>query len=386
MKKKTLCSIVLCVFIMMFFISQVNANTSNESTSETIRIQAKLFFGDYEDTSDKNYDDMGSGVYKYQTYFQLRSTTDNSKIGDVVPGKFVVNDETGSREDWCYQFKAEWDVPKNTAKNGGYYIELVNKDGTRIKNGAITLNNRTFDVYYLKDDIFGHPGEDADAAGHDGKIYPTLASEVNRNDDGDIYIYLDPREDLDGNQDKINITVKKRWDSHNEKNINLHANEKIIVQLQRWDAQKGWLEFNSENFTKENVEDYQNTKLFPSQTYEYANYLEVSDVNGGKHFVSCNVLDDKYPKTSNGGDDYYTYSQGQRIIYEEVLDNGTVKYWGKKENGQFKNEIDPKLFEYNYLSNPNNNPYNKKYIDPDRNYRLWINSDLDEVKLNNVVA
>lgn len=101
-------------------------------------------------------------------------------------------------------------------------------------------------------------------------------------------------------------------------------------------------------------------------------------------------MDDKYPKASNGGQDYYKYSQGKRYFYKEVLDDGTVKYWGKKENGQFKNEIDPKLFDYSYVSNSNSgsglNPYNKNYADPSNSsLRLWLYNDLDEVQLNNVV-
>ena len=146
MKKKILCSLMLFLFIFMAFLGIVKGADTED---DTIKIQAKVVFGDYEDYNGKRYNENGGSSYK--PYFQLKLLPSNMKVGDVVPGTLVVNDNSGARKDWCYQFEAEWDVPKVSGSTTGYYVELVNKDGTALNDGKVTLNNKKFDIDKVKD-------------------------------------------------------------------------------------------------------------------------------------------------------------------------------------------------------------------------------------------
>lgn len=198
-----------------------------ETNGEKIEIEARVIFGDYNDDGTHEYAD----VYPKLQLKYRHGNNWNISYGEKVTAT-LVEDNTSARKDWCYQYKYTWSVPKiaygsgESSNNTGYYA-------------SIDFNGKeNYNIYYLPEKYFGSPG---------ASVPGTFKNEERHtffNEDGVIYIFLDPKVDwscpvnLDGSvkENSFNLTMKKRWDGHNQgslKQIAHHKNEKIQIQLQR---------------------------------------------------------------------------------------------------------------------------------------------------------
>ncbi len=259
-----------------------SANADGED--DNIRIEARVIFGDYNDDGEHTYT---NSVPKLTLKYRNSESTNNIK--ETVTAKPVV-DSTPARKDWCYQYNYVWEVPKFEGNDSSYYV-AIEPSGTN-------FDRNKYNVYYLKDDALGHPGEKK----NDG--YKTSAQHVSANEDQVFYIFLDPKEDWQhiekrkGNPNygkyvqpkTLDLSMKKRWDGHNESEINLHPKEKIKVQLQRKKADGTWAEYKPGDF-KETYSNWyfykadngkfvdKNTAGLLSKNVAAANRLQV-EVNG----------------------------------------------------------------------------------------------------------
>ncbi|HOC32853.1 MAG TPA: hypothetical protein PKI82_02075, partial [Ruminococcus flavefaciens] len=229
---------------------------------ENIRIEARVIFGDYKDDGKHTYTDS---VPKISLKYRNSESTNN--LMETVVANPVV-DSTPARKDWCYQYNYVWEVPKLEEAGASYYVAVEN-------TGENFNRDRDYTVYYLKDDALGHPGQATSAA------YKTAAQHVTANDDQVIYIFLDPKEDWphidtkEGSPTKgnyiqprtLDLSMKKRWDGHNEKDINLHPKEKIKVQLQRKKTDGTWAEYKPGDFG----ETYTNWYFFKADNGKFVN-------------------------------------------------------------------------------------------------------------------
>ncbi len=231
------------------------------AAEETIRIEARIIFGDYKD-NDSSY--PGGNRYAGLTptiTLKQRNGDDNYKDSQNATST-VVDGTDPARKDWCYQYSCYWDVPK--LDTGSYYVNLDKVEGNYnyTETATRSVDLAKYDVYYLRDDIFEGASHTGDNTGNDTRIYQSNASRIFANTDEVIYIFLDPKEPINnrGNvqtEGKVHITFKKRWDGYNEQQTNgtkysgsdadIHPNENIVVQLQRWnETDKKWEKFTDE--------------------------------------------------------------------------------------------------------------------------------------------
>ncbi|MBE6842115.1 MAG: LPXTG cell wall anchor domain-containing protein [Ruminococcus sp.] len=224
-----------------------------ETTGENIKIEARVIFGDYND----------DGTHEYtNVYPNLQLKYRHGGSWDILYGEKVtatlVEDNTSARKDWCYQYKYTWSVPKiaygsgENSTNTGYYasIDFEGKEN--------------YNIYYLPEKYFGSPGASVPGT------FKNVERHTFFNEDGVIYIFLDPKVDWscpvydDGTvkPNNFNLTMKKRWDGHNQgslKQIAHHKNEKIQIQLQRRNDNGEFSEY---------------------VNYDYYNYHYYNDPNG----------------------------------------------------------------------------------------------------------
>lgn len=220
-----------------------------ETTDENIKIEARVIFGDYNDDGTHEYADVNPKL-------QLRYRSGNSfphNVDGQVQANLVV-DNTSARKDWCYQYKYTWEVPKLAeGESTGYYVN-IDFEG-----------KENYNIYYLPEKYFGSPGN-TDIP----KKFKDSEQQTFFNEDGVIYIFLDPKVDWscpvydDGTvkPNNFNLTMKKRWDGHNQgslKQIAHHKNEKIQIQLQRRNDNGEFSEY---------------------VNYDYYNYHYYNDPNG----------------------------------------------------------------------------------------------------------
>lgn len=224
-----------------------------ETTGENIKIEARVIFGDYNDDGTHEY----TNVYPNLQLKYRHGNNWNISYGEKVTAT-LVEDNTSARKDWCYQYKYTWSVPKiaygsgESSNNTGYYA-------------SIDFNGKeNYNIYYLPEKYFGSPG---------ASVPGTFKNEERHtffNEDGVIYIFLDPKVDWscpvnsDGSvkENAFNLTMKKRWDGHNQgslKQIAHHKNEKIQIQLQRRNDNGEFSEY---------------------VNYDYYNYYYYNDPNG----------------------------------------------------------------------------------------------------------
>lgn len=260
------------------------------AAEETIRIEARIIFGDY-----KDHDSSYPGGNRYAGLIPtitLKQKNGNDSYEDRQNATSTVVDGTDpARKDWCYQYSCYWDVPK--LDTGSYYVNLDSvtgsydymlekmtdpKDETKqiwneekddngnyIHTLSRSVDLANYDVYYLRDNIFEGASHTGDKTGADNttiKIYQSNAGRIDTNTDEVIYIFLDPKVPINnrGNvqtKGDVHITFKKRWDGYNEQQNNgtkysgsdadIHPNENIVVQLQRWnETAKKWEKFTDE--------------------------------------------------------------------------------------------------------------------------------------------
>lgn len=197
----------------------------------------------------------------------------------------------------------------------GYYITLENTTNGKISFTGDYFVDKDFTTYYLKDDRLGMPGHNKDTDGawdDDKKVpYPTNAADAKRNDDGSIYIFLDPTDPWKPTDKTFDLTMKKRWDGHNSDGVGIRPNEKVIIQLQRWTGEK-WVEYNHE--------------YFPDDKYVFTTNLDVYDSDTNEHgFVHRKVIGDNAEIECVYGEDgtcWYETSDKQYKFTEDQLYNG----------------------------------------------------------------
>lgn len=312
---------------------------STDDESEKMEIEARVIFGDYNDDGEHNYKES-----QYTPIINLKS---NGEKVDVEGKSVYINE-------WRYQYAYAFEVEKSTNKN--YYVELEN-----VTDGKITLGDKEFTVYYLRDDRLGMPGLNGDTDG-DGKgnFYPTNPEDSSRSDEGVIYIYLDPTNDWQGNPDKIDITFKKRWDSHDYINAkpgtqyDIRPKEKLQIQLQKWDEKSNkWLRYDSNNFKDDN--------------YEFKSYFEVLSPTHEAYFVDESVLDAEKAETD---------SDGKKVIYRKIVDGEDKYYYDKAGTKPIDYDT---LFDFATLKENNKISTNGENVN---RFKLC----LDESEWNDVVA
>lgn len=207
-----------------FYLECISKPTDDPEESDgNIKIEARVIFGDYNDDGTHEYADVNPKL-------QLRSRSGSTyplSTSEKVQANLVV-DNTAARKDWCYQYKYTWEVPKLAdGENTGYYVNIDFDDKDK------------YNIYYLPEKYFGSPGNTEIP-----KKFKDSEQQTFFNEDGVIYIFLDPKVDWscpvnsDGTvkTNAFNLTMKKRWDGHNQgslKQIAHHKNEKIQIQLQR---------------------------------------------------------------------------------------------------------------------------------------------------------
>lgn len=343
------------------------------AAEETIRIEARIIFGDYKD-HDSSY--PGGNRYEGLTpTITLKQKNGNDSYEDSQNAtSTVVSGTDPARKDWCYQYSCYWDVPK--LDTGSYYVNLDSVEGSydymlekmtdpkdetkqiwneeKDDNGnyihtlSRSVDLANYDVYYLRDNIFegaSHTGDKTGADNTTRKIYQSNAGRIDTNTDEVIYIFLDPKVPINnrGNvqtEGKVHITFKKRWDGYNEQQTNgtkysgsdadIHPNENIVVQLQRWnETDKKW-----EKFTDE-------VALALDDPYTYKTNWEYVDESGTHYFTNKNaegLLSADVPEADRykiGGKDYKT-SDGLYI-------NNTIAIANKiptKDSGGIRLELE----------------------------------------------
>ena len=208
------------------------------------RIEARVIFADYNDG--KVTDNMRN-IYDEAVWTPTFSLYKNGNLEENQDGNLVI-DVTAARKDWCYQYNYVW-YQNDTDSQYHVALEGVNDDTKQV-----VINNKTFNVYYLDDTYFNHPGSNGDVANAPTGKYKQNASEFKKSGDQIIYIFLDPVVERwwNGNNapSTINISMKKRWDGYNEGyGFQNRPKEKIKVQLQRWDeTNKIWKAYTGANF------------------------------------------------------------------------------------------------------------------------------------------
>lgn len=220
-----------------------------ETTDENIKIEARVIFGDYNDDGTHEYADVNP---KLQLRYRLGNSFPHNVDGQVQAN--LVVDNTSARKDWCYQYKYTWEVPKLAdGESTGYYVNIDFDDKYK------------YNIYYLPEKYFGSPGNTEIP-----KKFKDSEQQTFFNENGVIYIFLDPKVDWscpvydDGTvkPNNFNLTMKKRWDGHNQgslKQIAHHKNEKIQIQLQRRNDNGEFSEY---------------------VNYDYYNYHYYNDPNG----------------------------------------------------------------------------------------------------------
>ncbi len=210
------------------------------------RIEARVIFADYNDG--KVTDNMRN-IYDEAVWTPTFSLYKNDNKIETEKSNLVI-DVTAARKDWCYQYNYVW---YQNDTDSQYHVAL---EGVNDETKQVVINNKTFNVYYLDDTYFNHPGSNSNgdvAIAPTGK-YKQNASEFKKSGDQIIYIFLDPVVERwwNGNNapSTINISMKKRWDGYNEGyGFQNRPKEKIKVQLQRWDeTDKIWKAYTGANF------------------------------------------------------------------------------------------------------------------------------------------
>lgn len=98
------------------------------AAEETIRIEARIIFGDYKD-HDSSY--PGGNRYEGLTpTITLKQKNGNDSYGVSKTATSTVVDGTEpARKDWCYQYSCYWDVPKLDT-DSSYYVNLDSVEGS----------------------------------------------------------------------------------------------------------------------------------------------------------------------------------------------------------------------------------------------------------------
>lgn len=310
------------------------------------RVEARVIFGDYNDgkiTINSNGTDADTRI-RYDaplyvpTFNLMYGSGDKAdKPYQKVDGELVI-DRTKARKDWCYQYNYVWDLGNST---DSYYIEL---DGVTKGNNApdtISFGDKTFNVYYLVDTYFGHPGNYPVEVNAPTETYPINAP--TSTDDQIVYIFLDL---VEKNIAEFSLSFKKRWDGYNENGYKNRPLEKIRIQLQRLKDGK-WVEYNSENF--------------PDDNYDFTCDFQVISADGkNKKYVHKDAI--------GGGTE----------LYRVLKTDGTVDHYEKKNADGTVTKYQPEYFNYETLSK--NNP---NWLTDSNTYKVKLH--LEESEWNNIV-
>lgn len=310
------------------------------------RVEARVIFGDYNDgkiTINGEGEDVDTRI-RYDdplyvpTFNLMYGSGDKAdKPYQKVDGELVI-DRTKARKDWCYQYNYVWDLGNNT---DSYYIKL---DGVTKGNNApdtISFGDKTFNVYYLVDTYFGHPGNYPDSVNAPTETYPINAP--TSTDDQIVYIFLDLVEKDIYN---FNLSFKKRWDGYNENGYKNRPLEKIRIQLQRLKDGK-WVEYKPADF---------------GETYDFTCDFQVISADGkNKKYVHKDAIG------------------GETELYRILTADGTVDHYETRNaDGTIKNTYSPEYFNYETLSK--NNP---NWLTDSNTYKVKLH--LEESEWNNIV-
>ncbi len=239
------------------------------------RVEARVIFADY---NDGKIDENTRNLYDEPAWIPTFSLYKNGNLEENKDGNLVV-DVSSARKDWCYQYNYVWDLGESNT-NDKYYVAL-----NGVNNNQITLNGKTFNVYYLKDTELNHPGNNGNSNAPAEAYKQTPYSQAG---DQIIYIFLDPVvEQWWGGTNPpgtFDLSMKKRWDGHNSDGFDNRKKEKIQIQLQKLVTENGvekWVEYNpadlGENYRS--IIYYEKNNIsnnFVDKTFTYNNVPLVS--------------------------------------------------------------------------------------------------------------